>query len=136
MAEELRLSGRITWIGHQDNEQKFSVLAGHDLIILPSHDENFANVVIESLSVGTPVLISSNVGLADYVLENQLGWVCSTNEKELARTIENSFSNLKSRKEIRVSAPRQIRTDFDNENLLNRYMQMYRGIASIISPSN
>ena len=126
LAEELQLSDRITWIGHQDNDQKFSILAGHDLMILPSHDENFANVVIESLSVGTPVLISSNVGLADYVLVKDFGWVCSTGDNELALTIENAFADLIHRNEIRKNAPGQIRKDFDDECLTADYIEMYK----------
>ena len=89
-----------SWIGQQDNEQKFSVLAQHDLMILPSHDENFANVVIESLSVGTPVLISSNVGLADYILATNLGWVCDNEPSDLAETLVSAFRDRKKRERI------------------------------------
>lgn len=34
------------------------VLAAHDLFFLPTRGENFGHVVVESLSVGTPVLVS------------------------------------------------------------------------------
>ena len=48
---------KISWLGFH-NENKFELIHQHDLLILPSYDENFGNVVIESLSVGTPVLIT------------------------------------------------------------------------------
>jgi glycosyltransferase involved in cell wall biosynthesis len=70
-------ANNISWIGFQD-KTKFTVYAEHDLLVLPSHNENFGNVVIESLSAGTPVLVSKHVGLADYVVKNNLGWVCHT----------------------------------------------------------
>ena len=72
LAADLNIADKISWVGFQ-NEDKFSLLQAHDLFVLPSHDENFGNAVIESLSVGTPVLISDQVGLFDYVTENQLG---------------------------------------------------------------
>jgi glycosyltransferase involved in cell wall biosynthesis len=131
LADELQLSDRIIWIGQQDNEQKFSVLAQHDLMILPSHDENFANIVIESLSVGTPVLISSNVGLADYVSENQFGWVCSTDEIVMADTIWIAYLDLNRRSQVRQNAPSKIRIGYDDKNLIIRYTQMYNDVVSM-----
>src|SRR5690606_32929737 len=71
----LGIDRHIRWLGHVGVDEKFEVIRQHDLLVLPSHDENFANVVVESLSVGTPVLISKQVGLADYVQSLNLGWV-------------------------------------------------------------
>jgi len=105
----MNLADRITWIGHQDNEQKFIVLAGHDLMILPSHDENFANVVIESLSVGTAVLISSNVGLTDYVLEKDLGWVTDNTPFNLAESINTAFIDTQSFHRVREGSSGHVR---------------------------
>ena len=67
--------------------EKFSFLSGLDLFALTSHSENFALVVIESLSVGTPVLIGENVGLYEYVLQNDCGWVGMANIDAVGRCI-------------------------------------------------
>src|SRR3569833_3381732 len=75
LANENKVAGKITWAGFRGDE-KFSMLHEHDLLVLPSHDENFGNVVIESLSQGTAVLISPFVGLRDYVAKNNFGWGC------------------------------------------------------------
>lgn len=40
------------------HEQVRDVFAAHDLFVFPTHGENFGHVVFESLSVGTPVLVS------------------------------------------------------------------------------
>ena len=82
IAADNGLEDKIDWIGFQSND-KFDLLQAHDLFVLPSYDENFGNVVIESLSVGTAVLISEDVGLEDYVNVNNLGWICHTNPESL-----------------------------------------------------
>ena len=87
------INDKVNWIGFQ-TKNKFKLLHDHDLMILPSYDENFGNVVIESLSVGTPVLISKQVGLADYVRDNDLGWICDTN----AASISNSINKIADKK--------------------------------------
>ena len=117
------------WIGFQTND-KFKLLHDHDLMILPSYDENFGNVIIESLSVGTAVLVSAQVGLAEYVKGNNLGWICETN----ATSISNSISAIADKKtdinRIKNDAPRQIAADFNYKNIVQKYINMYTQILA------
>ena len=116
---------KISWLGFQ-NENKFDLMHQHDLLVLPSYDENFGNVVIESLSVGTPVLISEEVGLADYVQSNRLGWLCQSTPASVASMINSIAVNQKDElRRIRSDAPAIIYHDFNKENLIKRYINMY-----------
>ena len=90
-----------------------------------SHNENFANVVIESLAVGTPVLVSQYVGLSDYVLEKKLGWVCDTTVESLRDILTESYHQKTERRAINERSPHQIRQDFDPSVLAQRYVKMY-----------
>lgn len=129
IAVKNNVSDKINWIGFQQ-ENKFDVLREHDLLILPSHDENFGNVVIESLSVGTPVLISEKVGLADYVKENGLGWICQTNAPSVSNAINAIFVNKHQLDVIRAHAPGKIEDDFNKSRLVQRYIDMYDKIIN------
>lgn len=123
------IDGDIDWIGFQTNN-KFDLLHAHDLFILPSHDENFGNVVIESLSVGTAVLISEQVGLADYVATHNLGWICQTNAKSVSAAINNVNTRPDELQRIRKEAPVIILEDFNYNNLAIKYMNMYNQIIT------
>jgi len=123
------IDGDIDWIGFQTNN-KFDLLHAHDLLVLPSHDENFGNVVIESLSVGTAVLISEQVGLADYVATNSLGWICQTNAASVTAAINNISNKPDELQRIRKEAPVTILEDFNYNNLAVKYMNMYNQIIT------
>jgi glycosyltransferase involved in cell wall biosynthesis len=41
--------------------------SGADVLLLPSRHENFGNVVVEALACGCPVMISDQVGAAEFV---------------------------------------------------------------------
>jgi glycosyltransferase involved in cell wall biosynthesis len=125
IAVDNHVDDKINWIGFR-NENKFDLLHEHDLFVLPSYDENFGNTVIESLSVGTPVLISEQVGLADYVTENNLGWLCQTNAASVGSLINDIAQNrVAELGRIRKNAPGIIYNDFDENNLVKRYITMY-----------
>lgn len=129
LAEEKNIAANIDWVGFKGKD-KFDLLAEHDLLVLPSHDENFGNVVIESLSEGTAVLISPFVGLADYVTENQLGWQCELNAGEWGFSINSIANKKKELSQIRSGAPAIIKNDFAEDILVKKYIDLYRNISN------
>ena len=124
LAVDNGVANNIDWIGFQTNN-KYQLLYDHDVMILPSYDENFGNVVIESLSVGTPVLVSKAVGLADYVDQNHLGWLCETNTASVSAAINNLASQKAVISRIKEYAPGKISADFNYTDLAKRYIDMY-----------
>jgi len=116
---------KIIWAGFQ-SDKKFDLLADHHLLVLPSFDENFGNVVIESLSVGTPVLASEQVGLAAYVKDNNLGYVCKTDPASIASAI--NAINIAALADISKKSPSIIRRDFAEDQLIKEYLEMYQQV--------
>lgn len=128
-ADSLKISKHITWVGHINNEEKFNLLAQHQLLVLTSHNENFANVVIESLYMGTPVLISNEVGLANYVNVKDLGWTTTLSVDEIAAQLSDSYYNFNKRKQIEANATSNISADFNPTTLANLYLKLYQQIT-------
>ena len=128
-AERLKINHNINWLGQVNKEDKFEILAAHDLMVLTSHNENFANVVIESLSVGTPVLLSDQVGLADYVLTKDLGWVTELKVDHISEILKDAHSNQIKREKVRRIAPTLINEDFNDENLVSKYIDLYQNVS-------
>ena len=127
--KDLQLTERISWVGQIANKDKFQLIAKHNLLILTSFNENFANVVVESLSVGTPVLVSDQVGVSDYVNEQQLGWVCRLEANDIKKTLLKAFHDLEKRENIRQLAPEIIRNDFNDQALAKRYLELYKSLV-------
>lgn len=129
-AESLKIDDRINWVGQVSNEDKFEILANHDLLVLTSRNENFANVVIESLSVGTAVLISNKVGLASYVLSNRLGWITDLNSNTIEEVLNIAYENHAERMWIRKNGPGLIEDHFNPQFLTKRYLTLYQKVVS------
>lgn len=124
-AEKLEISNRITWLGQVEKGDKFNLLAAHDLMTLTSYNENFANVVIESLSVGTPALLSNEVGLADYVSKKKLGWITDLVPNNITKNLILAFESSELRTKIREEAALIINEDFDSKILIEKYFTLY-----------
>jgi len=59
------LAQRCHWIEHISAEHLSEVYNAADCLLLPSHHENFGNVVVEALACGCGVLISDRVGVGE-----------------------------------------------------------------------
>ena len=51
---------RIQYVGRVEGDAKYALLASAGVLVLPSHSENFGQVVVEALSCATPVVASRN----------------------------------------------------------------------------
>jgi glycosyltransferase involved in cell wall biosynthesis len=127
------IANRVQWLGELYDEDKFRCYAAADLFVLPSFNENFANVVIEALSAGTPVLVSEAVGLAEYVQEQDLGWTCGTGSDEIAAALEKALKAAAKREKIRRKAPAVIERDFSPKSLTQKYLKEYRRLLPNVS---
>ncbi|MFL5787408.1 MAG: XrtY-associated glycosyltransferase XYAG1 [Flavisolibacter sp.] len=132
LAEELNMAECIQWLGWLGPIEKFKELMNADAMILPSHNENFANVVIESLYVGTPVIISEQVGLSSFVKQKNLGWVVNRNTVEIAQAIKNAIT-LSQQYPQDQKQPEKVQNEilktFSEKLIIEKYIKNYSLIA-------
>jgi len=126
LAATLNIQDKITWHGSIYGEKKFEMYAHSDIMILPSHDENFANNVLESLLMGTPVVITENVGLAVFVYQNNLGFVFKGGEIQLSDCINKAVKNSSVIKYINEHGREIVLKEFNNVKLVNEYLSLYK----------
>lgn len=82
---QLQLQDRVKFLGQVDGQEKQALLAQAYFSFMPSHTENFGNVVVEALAQGTPVVASkgSPWGIlpqkgAGYWIDNEVPTIAST----------------------------------------------------------
>lgn len=130
LVNKLNLNDKITWHGSLYENDKYQIYAKSDFMILPSQDENFANNVIESLMFGTPVVLSKEVGLADFVVEKDLGWVYDGSHDNLVEVMNNAMNDKIRILEINKKARRILLEEFDANKINNQYIEMYNSVIN------
>ena len=126
LSTSLGISNCIEWKGWIGDDQRFDLLASADLFILISENENFANVIIESLSVGTPVIISSEIGLKDYIEQENFGWITPLKTESIEKKLLESLNDKNRRTWIRINAPSIIRSHFSPNSIAKSYIEKYK----------
>lgn len=121
----LELEDKISFVGWKEGNDKISFLENLDLLIVPSFTENFSNVVVESLSLGTPVVLSEFVGLKNFVIDNNLGWTFNLNLNSISNVIEMAYLDDEKRKNIRKEAPDFLNSFLSEKALVSQYVKSY-----------
>jgi glycosyltransferase involved in cell wall biosynthesis len=93
LAERFGVLERIEFVGPVSGQAKRNLLANAAVLVLPSHNENFGNVVIEAMGSGVPVIVTPEVGLSDAVLRAGAGLITSGKPEDLARSIHDLMAN-------------------------------------------
>lgn len=128
LAAELGIAEKITWLGWLDRDQKFKELMHADLFVLVSLNENFANVVVESLHMGTAVLLSEDVGLSGFVKSNDMGWITSLEVIDVVQKLGAAYHESDKRNRIKEQGRAVIEDNFSAVKLIKNYVQEYQDI--------
>ena len=95
LIKTLKLSENVFLIGSLKDQDKIDFFANADVFVLPSHNENFGNVYLESLASGTPIIASINTPWEEVENGHCGKWV-TNNQKDIT---EATLKILKSDKE-------------------------------------
>lgn len=128
LSDRLNVSDQVNWLGWKSNDEKFTLLMQADLLVLISYNENFANVVIESLYMGTPVLISEHVGLADFVKDEDMGWVCALDSGSVTDTLNQAVLDIEKLKRINDTGRASILEHFSEDMTIKKYIDQYQSL--------
>lgn len=81
----------VHFIGFKYGKAKWECFNSADVMVLPTHSENFGIVVTEALSVGVPVLTTKGTPWRDLETHN-CGWWINLSVKELQIALKNIFN--------------------------------------------
>jgi glycosyltransferase involved in cell wall biosynthesis len=106
MAAKSGIAKQIRFVGMVQGASKWRLFRGAKLFVLPSYSENFGISVLEAMSMGCPVVVTPEVGLADAVAESGAGLVVAGDPEALGRAIEELLADADRRREMGANGQR------------------------------
>jgi len=99
-----------------------------DLTILPSlYKEGLPNVLLESMSMGVPVVSSNIGGVSEIVINGETGYMVEPGSKSaIARAISKIWGNQKNYLEMKITARKLIMDQFDKATQFERFISHFQ----------
>lgn len=88
-ARELGVQSRLRWLGAVEPARALALLRAADVLVVPSLLESLNKVCVEAAAVGTPFVVTSTTGIAEWVPPSGVGLVVPPGDPAtLAATID------------------------------------------------
>lgn len=105
LALELGMERRVQFLGQQPPEEMPAHFTAADVLMLPSEREGWANVLLEAMACGTPVVSSAVDGALDLVTVPEAGRLVNSNTPEAyADAIKELLASPPDRARVRAYA--------------------------------
>lgn len=117
LIQQLPSNIQVNYRGSMTPDQVANVFSGYDLFFFPTRGENYGHVIAESLSAGTPVLLSDQTPWQDLAKYN-MGWDLPLEVDAFAHKIEkvaemDAQSRLSWRHQVAINSVSKINNDQD-----------------------
>jgi glycosyltransferase involved in cell wall biosynthesis len=98
LAGQLGIANRVTWTGPVNGGLKWGALYASEVMVLPSHAENFGLTVVESLACGVPVLLSKEVNIWREIEADGAGFAAQADIPGVTSLLEQWLSATEERR--------------------------------------
>jgi len=130
LTSDFQLEDSVSFIGFVDGREKDELLQGSELFVLPSFSENFGIAVAESLAAGTPVVITPEVQIAEYVAAYQAGVIVEGEKSSIVNAIIDCIENRQMMSQFRENGLKLVQEVFNWRIISSSLLVEYKKILS------
>lgn len=123
LKEELELKN-VVFVGHKDADSLREIYNIADVCAVPSRQEAFGLVALESIACGTPVVASNQGGIPDFVTEEVGILVETENVEKLAKAITKTITRGKEYKHKKIA--KYAKKNYQQDLLIDKLIEVYR----------
>ena len=114
----------VRFLGRQDDVPK--LLAASDISVLPSHEEGFSNVILESMAAGLPVVATDVGGNREAILDGITGWLIPHKDPgALAAKIIDLLRDPAKAKEWGIGGRERVNRMFTVKRMVAAHIDLY-----------
>jgi colanic acid/amylovoran biosynthesis glycosyltransferase len=127
LIHDLGLENHISLTYKMPQEEVFEKVYHADVMLLPSIEEGIANVAVESMALGCPVISTNCGGMEELITHDKEGWIVAIRNSEgLAKQIIK-FMNLDAEqiKKITKAARQKVEQQHNEEKMIKDMLNLY-----------
>lgn len=128
-AAELGIGERVHWTGYQPHELVLRYIRAADAFVLSSHTEGLSHVLLEALSVGTPVVATAVGGNTEILTDNQSGLLVPPNDPAALAAAINRLASDQALRSRLAEGGRTRSADFNWEATVGRTEALLQAAA-------
>ena len=111
---------------HLSQDELIKKYLQYDLFILPSISEGLGRVVIEAQATGCPVLVSSDTGIVDLVMDGETGFIFENNNAlDLSSKLDTLIKDRELLFQVGLNSKEFVKNNFNENNFKFSYKKLF-----------
>ena len=126
MVKKLNINDDVLFPGPLYGKEKLEAYVDADVFVLPSKNryESFGNVVLEACACGTPIIVTNNCGVAEWI-SNNVSYVIEYDKDQLHDAIFRALSDDGLRRKFGMDEKRLVREKFGWDKVVRKVEEFY-----------
>lgn len=130
-AEELGINHAIRWLGRQPQEALPRLMAGWDLVAIPSRRESFCVCALEAAAMELPVVATDVGGLRETVVHERTGLLVEPEDPPVfGDAILALLKDPERRRSMGVEGRRRVIEHFDWQRCVDGWLRLFEGMPA------
>jgi len=125
LVRERGLDERVRLVGVVNGAVKTALLSEAEVLVLPSHHENFGMVIPEALMCGTPVVVTKGVGIWPDVVDRGAGLAVERDPDGLSKAIRSVLDDPAAAAAMAQAGADWVRQCLSGDAVMSQYESMY-----------
>ncbi len=127
LATKKNILNKVIFLGWRKDISQLISLA--DIVVHPTMTEAFPQIMIEAMSIGTPLIISEVSGSNDHVKHLETGYVIKPGDvSQLKHSLQFMYDNPILRKQMANNARNYVINNLQIKDVIKDYEQLYKGL--------
>lgn len=128
LAESLGIQSSVTFAGRIPDEQLPDYYDSCDIALFPAVRQSWGLVILEALAAGKVSLVSSDCGVSEVILDEDIGFVCDPNPEAFADTLLEIYNARQSLPEIAERGREYVRRELSFNAYGDRMTRLFQDL--------
>jgi colanic acid/amylovoran biosynthesis glycosyltransferase len=132
LRKELDLDAEVEFLPKLPQQKVFEMMSSSDIFLLSSIEEGIANVAVEAMALGCPVISTNCGGTEELISHQKEGWIVPVYDEEAMAAQISEFSQLDSEyiKKIKKEARRKVDRQHNEGKMVEDILELYKLIIN------
>jgi colanic acid/amylovoran biosynthesis glycosyltransferase len=128
LVDDLDLQDNVTLTDKLPQTRVFELMQTSDLFLLPSLEEGIANVAVEAMALGTPVISTDCGGMQELITDAEEGWIVTARDPEAMSVQILKFSKMEEKHidKIKKKARSKVELQHTEGKMVEEMIRLYK----------
>lgn len=126
-----KLTGYVNIVNGIPYHKMVEEMKSHSVFLLPSLEEGIANVVLEAMAIGLPVVSTRCGGMQEVVIPGQTGLLAARRDADSIADALITYYRMSEPavQQLRINAWKKVKADFFQSQQIQKFIQLYQSLS-------